>query len=121
MPGEGRGGSYGRQEQAGRRSTWNSQLGSWTGTGGARQASSTSWLSNAGSWSSARSRPARASGTAAPGRPSVTVSAPGCACWRSPGGPAVQGLHFDEVRIDVIGLVRDGSGEFSLEHVRGVG
>lgn len=32
-----------------------------------------------------------------------------------------QGLRFDEVRIDVIGLVRDGSGEFTLEHVRGVG
>jgi putative endonuclease len=34
---------------------------------------------------------------------------------------AVQGLHFDEIRIDVIGLVGDGTGEFSLEHVRGVG
>ncbi len=34
---------------------------------------------------------------------------------------AVQGLHFDEVRIDVIGPVRDGPGEFTLEHVRGVG
>ena len=34
---------------------------------------------------------------------------------------AVQGLHFDEIRIDVIGLVGDGAGEFSLEHVRGVG
>jgi putative endonuclease len=33
----------------------------------------------------------------------------------------VQGLHFDEVRIDVIGLVRDGAGGFTLEHVRGVG
>lgn len=32
-----------------------------------------------------------------------------------------QGLHFDEIRIDVIGLVGDGTGEFSLEHVRGVG
>ena len=32
-----------------------------------------------------------------------------------------QGLRFDEVRIDVVGLVRDGSGEFTLEHVRGVG
>ncbi len=34
---------------------------------------------------------------------------------------ASQGLSFDEIRIDVIGLVRDGSGEFTLEHVRGVG
>lgn len=32
-----------------------------------------------------------------------------------------QGLGFDEVRIDVIGLLGDGSGEFTLEHVRGVG
>jgi putative endonuclease len=35
---------------------------------------------------------------------------------------AAQGLGwFDEVRIDVIGLVGNGSGEFTLEHVRGVG
>ena len=34
---------------------------------------------------------------------------------------AAQGLRFDEIRIDVIGLVGDGTGEFSLEHVRGVG
>ncbi len=34
---------------------------------------------------------------------------------------AAQGLGFDEVRIDVIGLVRDAAGEFTLEHVRGVG
>ncbi len=34
---------------------------------------------------------------------------------------AAQGLRFDDVRIDVIGLVRDASGEFTLEHVRGVG
>ncbi len=34
---------------------------------------------------------------------------------------AAHGLGFAEVRIDVIGLVRDGSGEFTLEHVRGVG
>ena len=34
---------------------------------------------------------------------------------------AAQELGFDEVRIDVIGLVRDASGEFTLEHVRGVG
>ena len=31
------------------------------------------------------------------------------------------GVLFDEVRIDVIGLVRDRSGHFTLEHVRGVG
>jgi len=31
------------------------------------------------------------------------------------------GVLFDEVRIDVIGLVRDGSGQYQLEHVRGVG
>jgi len=31
------------------------------------------------------------------------------------------GVLFDEVRIDVIGLVRDESGLYQLEHVRGVG
>jgi len=31
------------------------------------------------------------------------------------------GLVFDQVRIDVVGVVRAASGEFSLEHVRGVG
>jgi putative endonuclease len=31
------------------------------------------------------------------------------------------GVLFDEVRIDVIGLVRDQSGSYQLEHVRGVG
>jgi putative endonuclease len=31
------------------------------------------------------------------------------------------GLLFDEVRIDVIGLVRDESGHYQIEHVRGVG
>ena len=31
------------------------------------------------------------------------------------------GLLFDEVRVDVVGVLRSASGEFSLEHVRGVG
>src|SRR6266576_1144282 len=31
------------------------------------------------------------------------------------------GVLFDEVRIDVIGLVRDKSGHYQREHVRGVG
>ena len=31
------------------------------------------------------------------------------------------GVLFDEVRIDVIGLVRDESGRYQIEHVRGVG
>jgi putative endonuclease len=31
------------------------------------------------------------------------------------------GVLFDEVRIDVIGLVRDRTGQFTVEHVRGVG
>jgi putative endonuclease len=31
------------------------------------------------------------------------------------------GVLFDEVRIDVIGLLKDDAGEFQLEHVRGVG
>ena len=29
--------------------------------------------------------------------------------------------YFDEVRIDVIGLIRDTAGDFQVEHVRGVG
>ena len=31
------------------------------------------------------------------------------------------GVLFDEVRIDVIGVLKDKSGEFQIEHVRGVG
>lgn len=31
------------------------------------------------------------------------------------------GVLFDEVRIDVVGVLRDGSGGFAVEHVRGVG
>ena len=31
------------------------------------------------------------------------------------------GVLFDEVRIDAIGLIRDESGHFQVEHVRGVG
>ncbi|HUY49126.1 MAG TPA: YraN family protein [Streptosporangiaceae bacterium] len=31
------------------------------------------------------------------------------------------GVLFDEVRIDVVGLLRDRSGNFTIEHVRGVG
>jgi putative endonuclease len=31
------------------------------------------------------------------------------------------GVLFDQVRIDVVGITRDRSGEFSVEHVRGVG
>jgi putative endonuclease len=31
------------------------------------------------------------------------------------------GVLFDEVRIDVIGLVRDAAGNYAIEHVRGVG
>jgi putative endonuclease len=31
------------------------------------------------------------------------------------------GLVFDEIRIDVVGVLRAASGEFSIEHVRGVG
>jgi putative endonuclease len=30
-------------------------------------------------------------------------------------------LVFDEIRIDVLGVLRAASGEFSIEHVRGVG
>lgn len=31
------------------------------------------------------------------------------------------GARFDEIRIDVLGLLRDGNGDFTVEHVRGVG
>jgi putative endonuclease len=31
------------------------------------------------------------------------------------------GLVFDQIRIDVVGVLRETSGEFSVEHVRGVG
>jgi putative endonuclease len=31
------------------------------------------------------------------------------------------GVRFDQVRIDVVGLVRTGDGGFTIEHVRGVG
>jgi putative endonuclease len=31
------------------------------------------------------------------------------------------GVLFDEIRVDVIGLVRDRAGKFTIEHVRGVG
>ena len=31
------------------------------------------------------------------------------------------GVLFDEVRIDVIGLIRDKAGRYEIEHVRGVG
>lgn len=31
------------------------------------------------------------------------------------------GVLFDEVRIDVIGLIRNRAGDYEIEHVRGVG
>jgi putative endonuclease len=31
------------------------------------------------------------------------------------------GIHFEQIRIDVVGLVNEGSGGFTIEHVRGVG
>jgi len=34
---------------------------------------------------------------------------------------SAHGVRFDQIRIDVLGLLRDGSGEFTIEHVRGVG
>jgi hypothetical protein len=30
-------------------------------------------------------------------------------------------MRFDQIRIDVIGLLRDGSSDFTIEHVRGAG
>ena len=31
------------------------------------------------------------------------------------------GVRFDQIRIDVVGLLYEGSGGFTIEHVRGVG
>ncbi|MGD0935966.1 MAG: YraN family protein [Streptosporangiaceae bacterium] len=31
------------------------------------------------------------------------------------------GVHFDQVRIDIVGVTRAASGGFTIEHVRGVG
>ena len=31
------------------------------------------------------------------------------------------GIRFDQIRIDVLGLLRDSAGGFTIEHVRGVG
>jgi putative endonuclease len=31
------------------------------------------------------------------------------------------GVRFDQVRIDVVGLVYEGTGGFTVEHIRGVG
>lgn len=31
------------------------------------------------------------------------------------------GVRFDQIRIDVIGLLSDGAGGFTIEHVRGAG
>jgi putative endonuclease len=32
-----------------------------------------------------------------------------------------QGVLFDEIRIDVVGVLQTGPGQFDVEHVRGVG
>jgi putative endonuclease len=34
---------------------------------------------------------------------------------------SAHGTRFDQIRIDVLGLLRDGAGGFTIEHVRGVG
>jgi len=34
---------------------------------------------------------------------------------------SAHGIRFDQIRIDVLGLLRDGAGGFTVEHVRGVG
>lgn len=34
---------------------------------------------------------------------------------------AANGVMFEEIRIDVIGILRDAAGGFTIEHVRGVG
>ena len=34
---------------------------------------------------------------------------------------SAHGIRFDQIRIDVLGLLRDGAGGFTIEHVRAVG
>ena len=34
---------------------------------------------------------------------------------------AAHGSRYDQIRIDVVGLLRDGADGFTIEHVRGVG
>jgi putative endonuclease len=34
---------------------------------------------------------------------------------------SAHGMRFDQIRIDVVGLLRDDAGGFTIEHVRGVG
>ena len=34
---------------------------------------------------------------------------------------SAHGLVFDQIRIDIVGVLRAAPGEFSIEHVRGVG
>ncbi len=31
------------------------------------------------------------------------------------------GVLYEEIRIDVVAVLRTGAGEFSIEHIRGVG
>ena len=31
------------------------------------------------------------------------------------------GMTYDQIRIDIVGLLRDASGEFTIEHIQGVG
>jgi putative endonuclease len=38
------------------------------------------------------------------------------ACWL-----VAHGVLFDEIRIDVVGVLRTESGDFTVDHVRGVG
>jgi putative endonuclease len=37
------------------------------------------------------------------------------------GWVSAHGLFYDEIRIDVVGVLRVAPGEFSIEHVRGIG
>jgi putative endonuclease len=38
------------------------------------------------------------------------------ACWLN-----AHGVRFDQVRIDVVGLLYEGTGGYTIEHIRGVG
>jgi putative endonuclease len=37
-------------------------------------------------------------------------------CWLN-----AHGVRFEQIRIDVVGLLYEGSGGFTIEHIRGVG
>jgi putative endonuclease len=41
--------------------------------------------------------------------------------WLAARWLAEHGVRFDQIRIDVVGLLQDGTGGFTIEHIRGAG